>query len=212
MWSQTSVFSVSIPLLWQQGTYRGISQTARVKRVCINCWDSLKCHQSVSLETLSCTQITRKPLLTSGILFLSCRLFPLMTSFFVVCSISLVKKEMSWRFKQIRSVAFCVKTGVGGATLQWMVKRKAVIVNGRRAGSEPQAFKFEIVNENIYVLHFTDHVIYYYNRWFFFIGFSSFLVLSDCRSSQRRRQWLDRWQNGLCGGGLPSVIRGTTSE
>lgn len=35
------------------------------------------------------------------------------------------------------------------------------------AGSEPRAFKLEIVNENVPVLRNKDHVIYYYNSWLF---------------------------------------------
>lgn len=35
------------------------------------------------------------------------------------------------------------------------------------AGSEPRAFKLEIVNENVPVLRNKDHVIYYYNGWLF---------------------------------------------
>lgn len=35
------------------------------------------------------------------------------------------------------------------------------------AGSEPRAFKLEIVNENVPVLRNKDHVIYYCNGWLF---------------------------------------------
>lgn len=71
--------------------------------------------------------------------------------------------------------------------------------------------KFQIVSENVLVLHDKGHVIFFLEWLIILTGFSFFLILLDCRSGQRRRQWLDRWKNGLCGGGLPSLIRGTTS-